>query len=98
MINRIRKNPDLPANPNTLLELVLSQEICTTDSDENFLLFDSGTYVNDDESEKRLLMFGTKPNLDFFAECGELFMDGTFTVTPRLFKQLYTIHGKLFCL
>lgn len=97
MINRIRKNPDLPANPNTLSELVLSQEICATEGDENFLLFDSGTIVNDDESEKRLVMFGTKSNLNYLAECGELFMDGTFTVTPRLFKQLYTIHGKFFC-
>lgn len=94
LVNRARKNPDFPANPNTLSELILTPEFCKTERDENFLLFDSGTIELEDKSEKRLVIFGTQSNLQFMAECTELFMDGTFKVTPRLFNQLYTIHGE----
>lgn len=69
LVNRARKNPDFPANPNTLSELILTPEFCKTDRDENFLIFDSGTIELEEQSEKRLVIFGTKSNLQFMAEC-----------------------------
>lgn len=99
-INRIRNNPDFPKNPKTLQDLKFSDEICQTVDGKNFLLYDSGTIEPQkrrsgaDAAARRIVMFGTKENLEFMAECAEIFMDGTFSVTPPLFNQFYTIHGK----
>ena len=38
-------------------------------------------------------MFGTAAGLDWLADNGDWFMDGTFKTVPSLFTQLYTIHG-----
>lgn len=94
LIVRTRMDPELKANPNKLSDLELTDKFCKTDSGESFLIFDSGTIVKEDKSEERLLIFGTKANLKFLVECNEFFMDGTFMIAPKLFNQLYTIHGK----
>lgn len=94
LVSRTRMDPELKADPKKLSDLELTDKFCKTDSGESFLLFDSGTVVNENKSEKRLIIFGTKTNLKFLVECNELFMDGTFTITPKLFNQMYTIHGK----
>lgn len=87
-VYRIRFNPNFPANPRTLDDLNLTADFCTTPNGHNFLLYDSGVVNN-----KRMVIFGTQGNLDFLATCVEVYMDGTFSVTPPLFNQLYTIHG-----
>ncbi|XP_057324038.1 uncharacterized protein LOC130666788 [Microplitis mediator] len=83
---RRQNNPDI-ANPVTRADIVLSNVLCTTHNEEQFLLHDSGG------GDKRYLMFGTKKNLQFLASCEEWFSDGTFKTVPTLFNQLYTIHG-----
>ena len=42
--------------------------------------------------EEDILIFSTKNNLELLSEADIIFMDGTFSVAPRLFKQLYTLH------
>lgn len=93
LVSRTRMDPEITSNPNKLSDMELSEKFCKLDSGEKFLLYDSGTIENEDKSEKRLVMFGTNENLKFLKQCNEFCMDGTFTVTPKLFHQLYTIHG-----
>lgn len=88
-ISRVRCDPNAPKNPNTLDELVLDPESCQLDDVSQFLLYDSGTKEN-----SRIVIFGTDENIQFIKQCTELYMDGTFKVVPKLFDQLYTIHGK----
>lgn len=93
LVCRTRTDPEIKSNPDKLSALELSEKFCKLDSGEKFLLYDSGRIENEDKSEKRLIMFGTADNLEFLKQCNDLCMDGTFTVTPKLFHQLYTIHG-----
>lgn len=96
MIQRLRGG-EMPNNPRSLSELNLPEEFRKTVKGENFLLHDSITDTG--EAEKgRFLIFGTADNLKFLADCDHIYMDGTFTVVPALFKQLYTVHGKPFFL
>lgn len=90
-INRIRSDSEIPANPKELKDLVLTAGFCTTENGHQFLLYDSGQA----NATKRILMFGTNDNLNFLKQCSEIYMDGTFSVAPPLFAQLYTIHGQL---
>lgn len=91
-INRIRQDPEAPKNPNKVSEIQFSEKQSKTKKGQNFILYDSG--VNDDLEDFRILVFGTQENLDFLARCDAWYMDGTFNITPRLFTQLYTIHGR----
>lgn len=87
-VQRVRAiaNPT-PANPKSLEDIVLPPMYCTTAKDEQFLLYDSG-------GPQRKFIFGTEKNLGILAACNEWFMDGTFDTVPKLFLQLFTIHGK----
>lgn len=38
--------------------------------------------------------FATLENLKLMCSSDKIFLDGTFKANPRMFKQLYTIHGK----
>lgn len=69
-----------------LNDLVLNEQFIKTMKGGDFLLFGSGP------DETRMLIFGTKANLNFLSKCHSVYMDGTFDVTPPLFKQIYTIH------
>lgn len=91
-INRVRQDPEAPKNPTTLAEIVFSEKYSKTASGKDFILFDSGTFS--DEDDNRIIIFGTRENLDFLAKCHSWYMDGTFNIAPRLFQQLYTIHGE----
>lgn len=90
-VNRIRMDPDAPKNPKNLSELRFSDKFSKTiDSGKDFILYDR----HEDGDNDRLIIFGTMDNLDFLVRCDGLFMDGTFGIVPKLFYQLYTIHGK----
>ena len=52
-----------------------------------FLLFDSGN--GDDD---RILIFATDQAVKLLSNSGEWYCDGTFSVCPHMFFQLYTIH------
>lgn len=94
MVNRSRSNQNQPKNPRSVAELNLPDEYRRTIKGDNFLLYDSS---NDHGDENRFLIFGTIENLKFLSRCESIYMDGTFSVVPVIFNQLYTIHGT-FCI
>lgn len=87
-IRRIRSKANTtPTIANTLSELVLIDPYNKTAKGDNFILFDDEGEMN------RIIILGTKENLAFLVHCDDWYMDGTFSITPPLFKQVYTIHG-----
>lgn len=90
-VNRVRNLAKNPQNSKTIAELWFDEKHSQTISKKNFILFDSG--VEEEDGNFRIIIFGTQENLDFLIRCDGIFMDGTFSVTPPLFNQLYTIHG-----
>lgn len=56
---------------------------------ERFLLFDSGP--GDDD---RMLMFATDQAVELLSTSDDWFCDGTFSVCPEIFFQLYSIHAR----
>lgn len=94
MVSRLRSDQNHPKNPQSVAELNLPDEYRRTIKGDNFLLYDSGSDHGDDN---RFLIFGTTENLKFLSRCESIYMDGTFSVVPVIFSQLYTIHGK-FCI
>lgn len=75
-----------PKPPSSLEDVQLND--IKNSMNEQFLLWDSG------ECDNRMIMFATKKSLQFLETCETLFMDGTVDSGPRLFSQLYTIHGR----
>jgi hypothetical protein len=74
--------------PKCLEDVIVTEKYQKTDKGEQFLLFDS-------KDKDRILMFATRRNLDFPIKSQEWFMDGTFKIVPKLFYQLFTIHGNI---
>ncbi|XP_063860926.1 uncharacterized protein LOC135101224 [Scylla paramamosain] len=52
-------------------------------------------YDNGPEADERIISFTTPNHLELLARCDEWCMDGTFSVAPRLFTQLYVIQGRV---
>ncbi|RNA33573.1 hypothetical protein BpHYR1_012155 [Brachionus plicatilis] len=88
-VNRYKKQvqPEYPPEPKKLSDIVIPDFLKLTLSDQDFLLYDSGEI--DDE---RFFIFSTTDNLKLI-ENSQIFADGTFSIAPRLFHQVYTIHG-----
>lgn len=87
-VRRVRnKAKVIPKQPETLSDLVIDGEYAQTMKGEMFLLYDNKHAVN------RIVIFATKDNLQFMVACDDWYMDGTFDITPPLFKQVYTVHG-----
>ncbi|XP_022160646.1 uncharacterized protein LOC111032207 [Myzus persicae] len=87
-VRRIRqKEQAAPPNPKTLLELIIPDDYRSTFDGNPFLLFDSGLVEN------RILIFSTQKNLQLLQKCEHWFADGTFSTSPNLFYQIYTVHG-----
>lgn len=85
-IRRIRQHEPTRANPTSLDDFDVPDELKTTCTGTDFLLFDSGRVAD------RMLMFSTHGNLQLLANGEHWFADGTFKTVPPLFQQLYTIH------
>ena len=83
--SRGKMRPPLPKPLEELHESIISIPI-NTKMDEPFLL------ANDDEDN--VVTFSTKKNCDFLVTCDELLMDGTFYCTPKLFQQVFIVHGR----
>lgn len=100
MVNQYRRQPGAPKNPHCLAQLRFIDDYCVTLNGEQFILYDSINEYEEDEIDEswgdRMVIFSTQGNLNFLSQCDEVYMDGTFSVVPPLFKQLYSIHGKLF--
>ncbi|KAL8608720.1 hypothetical protein ACOMHN_065664 [Nucella lapillus] len=47
--------------------------------------------ANDGDDDK-MLLFSTDKNLEILSASRDFYMDGTFSVSPHLFSQLYTLH------
>lgn len=74
--------------PKDLEDLVIPQKYRKTGKNEEFILYDS----ND---KQRVIIMGTKQNLNFLERSTKWYIDGTFKTVPELFHQLLTIHGDI---
>ena len=74
-----------PPVPATLADVNLQDDFKKTSNQADFLQYDSGP-----ESQNRILVF-SPDSLERLADAETFYMDGTFSVAPRPFKQLYTI-------
>ncbi|KAB0803069.1 hypothetical protein PPYR_00039 [Photinus pyralis] len=80
-----------PPNPLTLADLLLPDDYKTyklrVNVTENFLLAD-----NQDGAE-RILIFGRQTWLPYLETSSVWYADGTFSIAPPLFSQVYTLMG-----
>jgi len=80
---RLKATPPLPQD----ITFDIPPKFRTTSSDNNFLLYDH-LYAN---NKKRILIFSSEFLVRKMCSSHVLSMDGTFSVVPKLFKQLYII-------
>jgi hypothetical protein len=80
------KNKFISAQLESRVNLVISVEFLTRINGENSILADDGT-------ENRILIFGIKEFSLKICSTDSLYSDGTFYSVPRIFLQLYTMHG-----
>ena len=93
MIHRKRNSVmNAPSNPADLQQLFVPEcyRICVPQPgvQENFLLCDSG------RGRDRILIFGRQSWLQHLVTCDMWFADGTFSIAPSLFCQIYIIMAK----
>jgi hypothetical protein len=69
---------------------VIPKEICTTFSNKNFLLFDSGQF-----DAERIVIFGTMENILHLKHNNVWLCDATFQSCPKNFEQLFIIVCKI---
>ena len=62
--------------------------------DIDILKYDSAE-TDEEDYENRILIFTTKQNLEILANSETWFIDGTFKIPKKLFKQMLTIHGHI---
>ena len=86
-IRRMRSGNNLPEPRVDDLGFAMPQEYSVLANGEQFIQYGNGN------NERRLLIFGTAAGIAFLTNSDDWFMDGTFTVAPPQFAQLYTIHG-----
>ena len=90
MIQKTRKKQAVIANPQLALacDRSLISLYIPVDLLQSWKYFDSGSGMD------RILMLTTDENLDFLCQSVRLCGDGTFKAAPKLWTQLYTIHGQ----
>lgn len=81
-----------PPEPSTLRDLHVQDTWATTGGarPQPFLLYDNGQ-----ERQDRMLVFSTHEQLAALSSSRTWYMDGTFSVCPRIFRQLYVLRCKL---
>jgi hypothetical protein len=84
-LNQIRRKstPNLPTSET----FDIPDSYQTTSNGEKFLFCD--TLVC---RKKRMLLFGSRKQLELLFDSSVLLMDGTFSATPPFFDQVYTLH------
>ena len=87
-INRIRSS-DLPVEPESLNELIVPEDLTKTLNGSDFLVKD---IVLD---EDKILLFKSIANVLYLEQSTFWIMDGTFKTVPNIFRQLYSIHGRV---
>jgi hypothetical protein len=77
------KMPHIPKDINFEIPV----EFSTTTEHKPFILLDHSY----SKGTKRILMFCCEEQFKLMCESNDLYMDGTFSITPALFKQTYII-------
>ncbi|CAJ0830968.1 10569_t:CDS:2 [Entrophospora sp. SA101] len=77
------------AEPESLNELIVPEDLTKTLSGSDFLVKD---IVLDQD---RILLFTTIANVQYLEQSPFWIMDGTFKTVPNIFRQLYSIHGRV---
>jgi len=77
----------MPSTPKALKDLRIPECYTKIGLMEKFLLHDSGV-----DKEDRFLIFSTEKNLKTLQNCSSWYCDGTFSVAPLIFTQMYSIH------
>ena len=81
-MHRARRR-NMPALPRTIADIDLPGDWSQTLAGDEFVL----------HKDARTLILGTAANLELLTQSSVIFMDGTFKAAPRLFTQLFTLHG-----
>ncbi|CAF3392651.1 unnamed protein product [Rotaria socialis] len=90
-VRKIRQRSQNPLSlPTTRDSIVIDPQYTITARDRTFLHFDSGSI------DQRILIFSTKKQLKILENANYIYLDGTFSVVPELYFQLYTIHATYF--
>ncbi|XP_054709164.1 uncharacterized protein LOC129218868 [Uloborus diversus] len=83
------RNSTRPSLPKTIQDISLSGEWTSTrDGNREFLIIDKII-----GPENRMMVFCSEEDLEKLCQSDSIHMDGTFKIVPKLFSQLYTIHG-----
>jgi len=72
------------------LDFELPEEFKTTINGDEF-----GDVIRLDTSDDVILLFTTSQNIKLLSKAKTWLMGGTFKTTPRLFYQMFTIHGQI---
>ena len=90
-IRRLRQEDGPAAQmPANLRDLVVPENLQVASKGDQFLLHDSGP----DSAPNRFLIFGTARLFDLLVAAEEVYGDGTFTIPPILFAQLYLFNTR----
>lgn len=81
------RNSKMPPLPDSVESMIVPPMFQNTEHQKLFLIMDE--MVNDD----RIVGFCSKLCLDVLFDSSDIFMDGTFSVVPKPFVQLVTVHG-----
>lgn len=76
--------PKFPVSQNEVHSMLLTMDI-KTHTGEPFIL--------SNDSDKNIIIFSCKTNIDFLCKSETIYLDGTFDYCPKLFTQLFTLHG-----
>lgn len=76
-----------PANPATANDIILPAEYRIYDG-RNFILSDSGPGQPGNE---RIIIFGKESNINDSNQITHLYIDGTFRISPPMFRQLIVV-------
>lgn len=90
-----QRSMNFPRNPKSIAEIGdLPDEYKKALDGKEFLIYDSWNDDEDEEPEKRILVFATKDGLKKLARSPTLWLDGTFETAPDIFTQIFTVHGE----
>lgn len=100
---RIRNFPKNPTHITALKDI--PPQFRQTNNGDNFIIFDSYDAEDNDTSDEeddlefrdpnRIIVFGTNENLSLLSRSRIIFLDGTFKTCPKIFTQIFTVHGTL---